>query len=195
MLTAICDPALISNGLPPPPNASGLLLDVCSGLLVMTTAVPSLTTVFVKLAAGAEVVELLCAVPPAMTPDVELGVAVMEGVSEVIEFEDEAEGETVEVLDVLGMLVDKVVADVVGVAGRELVLVEDNTGVGVGIDVVVDDTTATVDVVDVLGWLPLPLFPPALPPALPLITFGHSSCTPLPSKNKPISVVGSASVP
>lgn len=48
---------LISNGLPPPPNASGLLLAVCSALLVNTVALPLLTAVLTN--EGSTVVELV----------------------------------------------------------------------------------------------------------------------------------------
>ena len=49
----------ISKGLPPPPKASGLLLAVCSALLVNTTSVPLFTAVLRNVGVAVVVVDVL----------------------------------------------------------------------------------------------------------------------------------------
>lgn len=115
--TRLCMHRLISKGLPPPPKASGLLLAVCSALLVSTVALPSLTAVLMN--AGSIVVDLALEAA-------KLGFWLVEEVDKECESEEKAVDIDVEVeAELILVLVRRLIVtlDTV-VCGRATVVVE-----------------------------------------------------------------------
>ena len=137
--TVFCVHELISKGLPPPPKASGLLLAVCSALLVSTVALPSLTAVLIK--AGSIVVDLA-------PEDAEIGFGLVEEVDRVCETEERAVDTDVDVGMVkLILVVERILVGALNAVVWKRVTVVVETGV-------VDEAKGD-ECIDVMGFVGL----------------------------------------